>query len=266
MTKLFSWLGQGFLLPLQYFLDILLKTYLVIKSTLLENRKGKRLPLHTTSLQVYFTGVQALMIIALAGLVAGSAVIVELATILPKFGAGKYVERLAILVLVRELAPIITAFIIIGRSGTAMATELGNMKLNREIELLESLGINIDYFLVLPRLLGTVVAILCLSVIFNAIALGGGFLVANFLASVSRSFIFADLISAINYSDIIMSLLKVFIFGWIIAIVNCVQGLSVKRSFTEVPQVTTKGVVNSIILCFIASIFVSLYIFPEFNI
>jgi phospholipid/cholesterol/gamma-HCH transport system permease protein len=262
MNKILGKIGYAVLSPVRYLLEMLFRTYLVLKSSLTESRRGKSLPVHSTSLQIYFTGIQALTIIVLAGVVVGAAVIVELSTILPTFGAGKYVERLAVIALVRELVPIMTALIIIGRSGTAMASELGTMKLNREIELLDSLGINIDYFLLLPRLIGTVVATICLTVVFDAVALGGGFLITKFVAPATRSFIFAELIAAINYDDVLMMLLKAAVFGWTIAIVNCVQGLSVKKSFTEVPQVTTKGVVNSIILCFICSVFISLYIFP----
>jgi phospholipid/cholesterol/gamma-HCH transport system permease protein len=266
MLKLLGWLGALMVAPLKYLGVMLLRTYLVLGSFLTETRRGKSFPLRTILLQVYFTGVEALPIIILAGLLLGTAVIAELAAILPVFGAGKYVERLAIIVLVRELIPLITALIIIGRSGTAMAAELGNMKLNREIELLDSLGINIDYFMVLPRLVGGIIATVCLVVIFNAVALYGGFLLAGPFAAPSKSLIFAQFISVIYHEDVLMSLLKALIFGWVIAMVNCIQGLSVRKSFTEVPQVTTSGVVNSIILCFIASIFISLYVFPSFNI
>jgi len=266
MIKLLGGAGCLIVSPLRYFLDMLFRTYLVLRSFLSETRRGKSFPLRTILLQVYFTGVQALPIIILAGLLLGTAVIVELATILPIFGAGRFVERLAIIVLVRELIPLITALIIIGRSGTAMAAELANMKLNREIELLDSLGVNIDYFMVLPRLVGGIIATVSLVVIFNAAALYGGFLLAQPFAASSKSLIFAQFISVIYHEDVLMSLLKALIFGWVIAIVNCIQGLSVRQSFTEVPQVTTIGVVNSIILCFISSIFISLYVFPSFNI
>ncbi|MEK7448282.1 MAG: ABC transporter permease [Planctomycetota bacterium] len=243
---------------------MLLRTYLVLKSSLAERRHQKRLPLKTTSFQIFFTGIQALPIIILAGLVLGTAVIAELATILPTFGASQYIERLSIIVLVRELIPVITALIIIGRSGSAMATELGNMKLNREIELLDSLGINLDYFLVLPRLIGTVVSTVCLTVIFITVALVGGFLIAKNFVPASNTLIFNQLISALNYDDIIVSLLKAGLFGWVISIINCIQGLAVRKSFTEVPQVTTRGVMNSIIFCFIFSVFISLYVFPAY--
>ncbi|MFA5793471.1 MAG: ABC transporter permease [Candidatus Brocadiia bacterium] len=266
MGNIFSWIGRLTLSSFGYFYSILAQTYLVIRTAWLEKRHQKPFPAQNTALQVYFTGVQALGIIILAGLVVGAAVIVELSTILPTFGAGKYVERLSVITLIRELIPIITALIIIGRSGTAMASELGTMRLNREIDLLESLGINIDYHLLLPRIMGTVIATVALTVIFNAVALGGGFVIARFVASGSHSFIFGKLLAAVNFDDVMISLAKSLVFGWVIAVVNCNQGLSVRKSFTEVPQATTRGVVNSIIICFVLSIFISLYIFPEFSI
>lgn len=266
MIKIIVVIWSLLFVPLEYTFNIFLTTYQLLKSFLVEGRHGKKLLIKTTFFQIYFTGIQALPIIITAGLILGTATIVELSTLLPKFGAGKYVNQLAVIVMVRELIPILTALIIIGRSGTAMATELGNMKLNREIELLDSLGINIDYFLVLPRLIGNMTAIICLTVIFNAVAICGGFLFAKIFTNVAGGIIFTELVSAISYQDMIISLAKAFIFGWVISIVNCTQGLSVKKSFTEVPQVTTSGVVSSIIFCFICSIFISLYIFPSFNI
>lgn len=246
--------------PLKYFLILILKTYIAIKSSWKEKQQGKRFASNAISLQIYFTGVQALPIIILVGLALGTAVIIELSTILNSFGAGKHIERLTIIVLVRELIPIITALIIIGRSGTAMASELSSMKLNHEIELIDSLGINIDYFLVLPRLIGTIVSLICLIFILNTVALGGGFLFAKLFSPVSHGLIFSNFIRAINLEDVCLSLLKAIMFGWTIAMVNCHQGLLVKKSFTEVPQTTTEGVVNSIIICFVFSIIISLYI------
>ena len=266
MLQIIGKIGHEALSPFKYFLGMLLRTYLVFKAFIMETRQNKRLPVRTTSFQVYFTGIQALPIIILSALILGTVVILELATILPSFGAGKYVERLSVIVMARELIPIMTALIIIGRSGTAMATELGNMKLNREIELLDSLGINIDYFIVFPRFIGTITATLCLTVIFMSVALAGGVIIGSFFAPPSKGLIFSQFLLAVNYEDVVIALIKAFCFGWVIAIVNCHLGLSVKKSFTEVPQVTTKGVVISIILCFVFSIFVSLYVFPSFNI
>ena len=91
--------GYGALSPLRYFIGMILNTYLVITSFLVERRYNKRLPVRTTSFQIFFTGIQALPIIIMAGLVLGAAVIIELTTILPVFGASKYVERLSVIVL-----------------------------------------------------------------------------------------------------------------------------------------------------------------------
>jgi phospholipid/cholesterol/gamma-HCH transport system permease protein len=245
---------------------MLLNTYAVLKSVLIEGRHGKRLIFQNIALQVYFTAIQAMSIIVITGVIIGTAVLVELAIILPRFGAEAHINRLFVIVVVRELIPIVTALIVIGRSGTAMATELGNMKLNRELELIDSVGINTDYFLILPRLVGVIISIMCLTILFNVSALVGGFLFAGIFKPTAIGIIFKDLILTVDYRDVIISMLKAFCFGWVIAIVNCTHGLSVKRSFTEIPQVTTTGVVNSIVFCFIINIFVSLFVYSSFNI
>ncbi|MBI4833638.1 MAG: ABC transporter permease [Planctomycetes bacterium] len=252
--------------PLEYLFLMLLNTYTVLKSVLVEGHHGKRLIFQNIALQIYFTAIQAMSIIIITGVIIGTAVLVELAIILPRFGAESHMERMFVIVVVRELIPIMTALIVIGRSGTAMATELGNMKLNRELELMDSVGINTDYFLVLPRLIGIIVSIMCLTIIFNVSALVGGFLFAGIFKPTAIGIVFKDLLLTVDYRDIIISMLKAFLFGWVIAIVNCSHGLSVKRSFTEIPQVTTTGVVNSIIFCFVINIFISLYVYSSFNI
>ena len=252
--------------PLEYLFLMLLNTYGVLKSFLVEGHHGKRLLFHKIALQVYFTAVQAMSIIIITGVIIGTAVLVELAIILPRFGAEAHINRLFVIVVVRELIPIMTALIVIGRSGTALATELGNMKLNREIELFDSMGINTDYFMVLPRLIGVIISIMCLTIIFNVSSLVGGFLFAGIFKPAAVGMVFKELVLTVDYRDVIISMLKAFCFGWVIAIVNCTQGFSVKKSFTEIPQVTTAGVVNSIVFCFVINIFVSLYVYSSFNI
>jgi phospholipid/cholesterol/gamma-HCH transport system permease protein len=90
--------------------------------------------------------------------------------------------------IVREAGPLLVALVVIARSGTAVASEIGNMRANREIEALESMGINPLSFIVFPRVLGGVISVLCLAFYFNVLALVGGFLLTRFIQDMSFSF------------------------------------------------------------------------------
>lgn len=262
LSNLSEKLGHYVLAPFAYLYNIIMLFYTSIKAFRIERRNSKQVPFKVILLQAYFTGIQALPIIIIAALVLGIVVVVELSAILPKFGAGSYVERLSIITIVRETAPIIVALIIIGRSGTAIATEIGNMKLNREVDVMDSLGINTDFYIVFPRIAGVTFAIFCLTIIFIATAVAGGFMVPKFLSILPKNALFSKFVSSIYLEDVIVLCLKAVFFGMAIALVSAYQGLSVKRSFTEVPKMATRGVVNSILMCFFLNVLISLYILP----
>ena len=143
------------------------------------------------------------------------------------------------------------SLIIIARSGTAIATELANMRINKEIQLLESQGINYYYFLIFPRIIGMVVSMLCLTVYFHFFTLATEFAMIKLLnVGISAD----DTLRALTLPNFVQALLKMFFIGLSVSVISCYFGLSAKKSYTEVPQVTTKGVVNSIIVAFILSV------------
>lgn len=121
------------------------------------------------------------------------------------------------------------------------------MRANREIEALESLGINPLSFIVFPRIVGGVISVVCLSMYFILIALIGGFVVTKLLQDMPFNFYVDSLTRAVASEDLGLFILKNSFSGMIIFVVSCYQGLSVQRSPTEVPIVTTQAVVKSII-------------------
>ncbi|MBK9294151.1 MAG: ABC transporter permease [Oligoflexia bacterium] len=197
--------------------------------------------------QIYFTGYQALTLVAMMALITGTLVIMQSSQQLSKVGGGAMLGDLLVVLIFRELGPLITALIVIARSGTAVASELGNMKVNYEIQALESMGINPLSYIVFPRLVGGVISLLCLTFLFCLIALFGGYLVSNFINPISFKFYTDGIAYAMNNTDVILFLVKNIFSGIIIFGVCSYQGMQVKQSFTEVPQVTTKAVVNSIV-------------------
>jgi phospholipid/cholesterol/gamma-HCH transport system permease protein len=240
-------LGRTITQNLEYTLRLLLMVYISLRATLLDQAQGLRTIFSVISQQIYFTGFQALPLITVLALATGGIVILQFSTNLNLFGGTQMIGNLLVVLIVRELGPLMTALVVIARSGTAVASEIGNMRANREIEALESMGINPLSFIVFPRLVGGVVSVVCLAFYYIVIALLGGFMITKLITDLPMNFYLDSLANAVAFEDVWIFLLKNTFSGMIIFVVCCYQGLSVKRSPTEVPIVTTQAVVNSII-------------------
>jgi phospholipid/cholesterol/gamma-HCH transport system permease protein len=204
--------------------------------------------------QILFTGFEALSIITLVGLVIGGTIIIQGMSVFENFGQGDLFYNILILIITRELGPILTAFIIVARSGTSITTELGFMVVNHEVEALESIGILPVRYLVVPRVYAVIISLFCLNIYFNIAGLIGGYLVSLIVHSTPFSEFFNNLFKALTIRDIIITQLKSLIFGFLIAVISCYNGLKVKYASTEVPVRTIKSVVESLTWIFIFDI------------
>ena len=240
-------LGRYVVSPIEYTLEVFLMIYLSIRAAFFDQANGFRTVVGVVSAQIYFTGFQALPLISVLALASGSIVILQSSTNLSLLGGGAMLGNLMVVIVVRELAPLLTALIVIARSGTAVASEIGNMRVNREIEALESMGIHPLSYVVFPRLMGGIVSVICLAVYYVLIACMGGYLVTSLLHDLPFSYFADSLASAFSSIDFGLFILKNTFSGAIIFMISCYQGLLVKQSPHEVPQVTTKAVVNCVI-------------------
>lgn len=221
--------------------------YLSMRAAIVDQAQGFRTLFGVVSSQIYFTGWQAIPLISVLALGAGGIVILQSSSNLNLLGGTEMIGKLLVVIIVREIGPLMTALVVIARSGTAVASEVGNMRANREIEALESMGINPLSYIVFPRIMGGVLSVICLSIYFILISLLGGFFLTKMLHSIPFSFYLDSLARAVAAEDIWLFLLKNTFSGIIIFVISCYQGLSVQRSPTEVPVVTTEAVVKSII-------------------
>jgi phospholipid/cholesterol/gamma-HCH transport system permease protein len=240
-------LGKMVWTHLDYTGRVFLMVYLSGRAALMNKAQGFRTILAVVSAQIYFTGYQALPLISVLALAAGGVVIMQSSSNLSMLGGTSMIGNWLVAIIVRELGPLMTALVVIARSGTAVASELGNMRANREIDALEAMGINPLSYIVFPRLLGGVISVVCLAFYFVFMALIGGFLLTKLLQDMPFSFYYDSLAQAVAFEDIWLFLLKNLFSGTIIFVVSCYQGLSVRRGPWEVPVVTTQAVVNSII-------------------
>lgn len=207
--------------------------------------------------QIYFTGIQAVSTVVISGLLIG--LIVVLLTInIAGAGSSTLIAKILLWLVLKEIGPFFTGLIILSRSGSAISTELSTMKLNNEIDYLESMGIKPEVYLISPRVYGMVISAVILSVYFQLSALFGGIFLATMMSGVAFSDYALALINQFNFTELIVSFIKSSIFGFIISIICIWHGLSVKQSFTEIPQRTTKAITGGLFSIFIFDFLINL--------
>jgi len=205
--------------------------------------------------QIMYTGVQALSLVSVIAFLLGSSIIIQ--TSLMGSADGELLGKVLVAVVLRELAPLVTAIVIAGRSGTAMATELGNMKVNSEVLALSSLGIDPPRFIVLPRLVATIVSVLVLMIYFSVVAIFGAFMSAQLTSTATWGSLYSGVSRGVMPFDLGLFLLKGVGLGAIVGWLCCHYGLQVKSSPTEVPQQASRAVVMSLLCGVVYSTFVT---------
>ena len=211
--------------------------------------------------QIIFTGIDALPIITILGLAAGFVFTFRLISILDSVGAADEIVNLLVNIICLGIGPFLAAIILISRTGSAIVVDLGNMKLHGEIEGLEMLGININNYLIAPRLIGTAISQLAITVYFTFIALVFGITLSGLLTSTTHFEFLFEISTAFTPFLVMVFVIKNLLFGYIIAATACYNGLSVRTSPTEVPQQATRAIVNSLVGIFVIEGLLALAIF-----
>lgn len=199
--------------------------------------------------QLYFTGLEGTRIIVLIAVIIGIVIIGQVQSLVGD--NGSLTGKILVWVVLRELAPLLTAIIIIARSGTAIATELGGMKINGEIESIEMLGISTDNYLVMPRIVGVTVSMIILTIYFVLSVFVGSFIVAYIGWHIPYEQLFQGIMASLGMKEIVMLFSKSTLFGMFVSSICCRYGLSVGRSATEIPQAATRAVMTSLFAVFV---------------
>ena len=208
--------------------------------------------------QILFTGYEALAINAIMAVAIGAAINVIGSSLLPQFGQSQLMYTILIIVITRELGPLLTAFVITARSGTAIATELGTMVVNHEIEAYLAVGLKPISYLVVPRFIGVVVSMIVLTIYFNMFGLLGSFIVVQLVKPIPINEYLGNLLSILTVGDVLSGMAKALVFGIVVSVVATYQGFSVNRSSTEIPVAGIRAVGQSFILIIVADVLVTL--------
>jgi phospholipid/cholesterol/gamma-HCH transport system permease protein len=207
--------------------------------------------------QMLEIGYNTLPLAGMIGLFTGMIVALQTGIELKKLSIQQVIGGIVGLSLVREMGPVITAFIIAGRVGAAMAAELGTMAVSEEIDALRAMGINPVRYLVMPRFLASVTMQPILTVYAIVIGIWGGGLISSTYLGIDRIIYYNQLYRTLEVSDITKGLSKTLIFAAIYSIVCCYMGMSAENGAAGVGKSTTRAVVISLTMILIADYFMS---------
>ena len=206
-------------------------------------------------------GAEALPIVSLISFLIGMIFAFVGVKQLKMFGAGIYTANLVAVAMVREMSAIMTAIIMAGRTGAAYAAQIGTMKVNEEIDALETLGINPIDFLVTPRVFALVIMMPLLTMYASLLGIIGGAVVALVMLDVTLVQYVEQTISAVELNSLFGGLFKCMVYGSLVALAGCQQGMACGSSAMAVGQGTTQAVVMGIVMIVVsASILTVIYI------
>jgi len=202
---------------------------------------------------VYETGITAIPIVSLIAFLITVIIAYIAAQQARQYGAEIFVVDIVTVGVLRELAVLLTAIIVAGRSGSSFAAEIGAMKLNEEVDALHAIGVDIHEVLVLPRIVGLVIALPLLTVVADGIGLAGGGLLCHFLLYMPLPLYLDRVQDAIAPTTFWVGIIKAPFFGLLIALSGTYRGLQVRDSSRELGRLTTVAVVQSIFLVIFAN-------------
>lgn len=199
------------------------------------------------------TGAEALPIVSLLNFLVGAILGYIGALQLQKFGAEVFIGDMVGVAMTREIAAIITGIIMAGRSGAAFAAQLGTMKVNEEIDALESMGLAPMEFLVLPRMIAMMLMMPLLAIYANFMGIFGGALVAYAVLDIDFTQYIDVVIKSVSVNDLGAGIFMAAVFGVIVAVVGCQKGMSCGKSAEAIGVSTTSAVVTATVMIFVAA-------------
>jgi len=213
--------------------------------------------LKITVKQMVELGVKSIPLVLIINGFTGMVFSLQVAQELKAFGAESLIGQLLGLAIIRELGAVLTGVVVAGRAGSAIAAEIGTMKVTEQIDALKALAADPVQYLVAPRFFACMIMVPALTVFAHLIGMFGGFVVAVNQVGIIPMVFYQSSIRSISFYDICCSLIKAAVFGIIVAISGCVQGLKTERGAQGVGTATISAVVSSMIGIFICNYFLS---------
>jgi phospholipid/cholesterol/gamma-HCH transport system permease protein len=245
-----------------------IQSYTFLSSRAIANLFTRPIYFKEVILQMDRIGVGSSTIIILTGFFTGAVLGIQSESALRRYGAVSITGQLVSLTLIRELGPVLSALMVAGRIGSGIASELGSMVVSEQINAMRALGTDPTRKLVTPRMVAAVCMLPLLTVLCNAVGMGGGWIIARYKLLISSSQYWSDAMNALEFSDVFGSLTKPLFFGFIIAMTGCYAGLRTYGGTEGVGRSTTQAVVSSSVLVITADFFLNnliIYLSPFLN-
>ena len=239
--------GQWLLAKVHRIVDIMAFFWVCLKVMVRFRGHGRRLTSRVLVQQIYYTGVESLELVSLFAVLTGAVLFLQGYDYLNKIGSTGALARLVIVIIGREIAPMLTAIIVILRSGAAITIEIGSMNVLGEIEGLEMQGVSPYHFLCIPRLIGCTISVVCLVIWFDLAAISAGVLASWIFTDMDLFTFFNDLVNSIRRSDFLVVLAKGFFFGLTIPVVCLYHGFMAHDSITSVPPRTSRALLDCLL-------------------
>jgi phospholipid/cholesterol/gamma-HCH transport system permease protein len=207
--------------------------------------------------QMEFVGIQSLFVVVLTGAFTGMVLALQGYNALKRFGAESMVGPTVALSMARELGPVLTGLMVTGRAGSAMATELGTMRVTEQIDALSTMGINPIKHLVVPRIVAGILMFPILTIITDFVGVIGGYLIGVKMLGINSGVYIGRTVDYVTIDDIAMGLYKSLVFGLIMTLVACYNGFYTTGGAEGVGRAATTSVVTASVMILISDYLLS---------
>jgi len=209
-------------------------------------------------------GADSLPVIAITSLFTGGVIALETYSAFHRFNAEYMIGAVVAISMARELGPVLSALLVTARSGSAMAAEIGTMRVTEQIDALEVMAVNPIKYLITPRLYTSVIALVLLTIVADVVGYIGGYIVSVYIFGVNKTLYLRYTQNLAEMTDVYHGLIKAAVFGFLIASISCLYGYYAKGGAKGVGEATTKAVVTSSIAILIFDYLIT-YILRLFN-
>ncbi len=203
---------------------------------------------HLVLEQAEFVGVGSLFIVMLTGLFTGLVMALQSSFAFAKFSAESLVGATVVISLCRELAPVLTGLMVTGRAGSAIATELGTMRVSEQIDALETMAVSPVQYLVVPRVIALTLCMPLLTMLFNAVGFVGAYMIGVFQIGIDVGTFMGRIHQIVDVTDLLGGLFKSAVFGFAIALIACQKGMNASGGSKGVGEAATKTVVSGSVI------------------
>jgi phospholipid/cholesterol/gamma-HCH transport system permease protein len=236
-------------------------TFVLFIFSMLSTLFTTKLKIRQVIAQMQYIGVESFVIIFITGLFTGFGLALQTYIGLSRFGGEEFIGVVVALGMIRELGPVLTGLLVIGRAGSAMAAELGTMQITEQIDALRTLCIDPYHYLIVPRIVASTLILPFLTIFSMLCGIGGGYIYNTYMLELNPETYISSIQQHVILSDIIGGLTKSAVFGFILAWTGSYMGYYTTRGAQGVGMATTNSVVIGSLLVLLANYFLSAFLF-----